>query len=296
MRRWVDEFSIQGLVSSSISKRLVVFISLSFLLLIDFLDYMIGGFLHLSVFLLVPVAFVTWNVGIQSGLLFSALSASYLMVDYALHPMMFPHPWVVLWDATVITVYFSVICLILTSLKSELDRALQKSKTDALTGLWNSAAFYEIAEQERQRSNRYHHPFTLCFLDLDNFKKVNDVHGHLMGDKLLKKVSAILQGQVRSSDRVARLGGDEFVVLFPETGPEAAERLSSQLHQAINTCLKEELPLVTLSMGVVTYYDVPEKIDEIVHAADLLMYEAKKSGKNSLRCQTVGLLAEAVRE
>jgi diguanylate cyclase (GGDEF)-like protein len=296
MWRWIDKFSIQKLISSSISKRLVVFISLSFLLLIDLLDYLIGGFLHLSVFLLVPVAFVTWNVGIQSGLLFSALSASYLMVDYALHPMMFPHPWVVLWDATVMTIYFSVICLILTSLKSELDKALQKSKTDALTGLMNSAAFYEIAEQERERSNRYHHPFTLCFLDLDNFKKVNDVHGHLMGDKLLKKVSAILQGQVRSSDRVARLGGDEFVVLFPETGPVAAKRLGSQLHQAINTCLKEELPLVTLSMGVVTYYDVPEKIDEIVHAADLLMYEAKKSGKNSLRCQTVGLPTKAARE
>ncbi len=98
MWRWIDQFSIQKLISSSISKRLVVFISLSFLLLIDLLDYLIGGLLHLTVFLLAPVAFVTWNIGIQSGLLFSVLCASYLMVDYALHPLMFPHPWVVLWD------------------------------------------------------------------------------------------------------------------------------------------------------------------------------------------------------
>jgi len=252
------------------------------------LDFLIGGFLHLSVFLLAPVALVTWNVGLRSGFVFSALSASYLIVDYLMHPFLFPRPWVVLWDTAVIILYFATVCYVLAALKTELEKARQKSKTDALTGLLNSYAFFEAAEAERERSIRYRHPFTLCFLDLDNFKKVNDTHGHLMGDKLLKKVSAILKNEVRSSDLVCRIGGDEFVVLFPETGPEAAKSLSLKLQRAVDEGIKAETPLVTLSMGVVTYFDIPEKIDDIVHAADILMYEAKKAGKNSLMYKTIG--------
>jgi diguanylate cyclase (GGDEF)-like protein len=257
--------------------------------LIDYLDYLIGGFFHLSVFLLAPVALVAWNVGLKTGLAFSLLSASYLVLDYFLHPFLFPHPWVVAWDAFAVTLYFSVTSLVLVSLKKELVNAFQKSKTDALTGLLNSGSFFEAAEKERFRADRYGHPFTLCFLDLDNFKRVNDIHGHMMGDMLLKKVSGILENEVRSSDLVARLGGDEFVVLFPEAGPEAAEILGSKLHQAIAAGLKEEQSLVTPSMGMVTYFQVPEKIEDIVHAADSLMYEAKRSGKNLVRSKTIGV-------
>jgi diguanylate cyclase (GGDEF)-like protein len=252
------------------------------------LDFLIGGLLHLSVFLLAPVALVTWNVGLRPGLVFSALSASYLIVDYLIHPFLFPHPWIVLWDTAAIIFYFAAVCYVLATLKVELGNAYQKSKTDALTGLFNSSAFFEAAEAERERSIRYGHPFSLCLLDLDNFKKVNDIHGHLMGDMLLKKVSKIIKNEVRSSDLVGRIGGDEFVVLFPETGPEIAKSLSLKLQRAVDEGIKGEMPLVTLSMGVVTYFDIPEKVDEIVHAADILMYEAKKAGKNLLRSKTIG--------
>lgn len=284
----VEKIQVQKLTTSSLSKRRVVGLSLLFILFIDFLDFLIGGLLHLSVFLLAPVALVTWNVGLRSGLVFSTLSASYLIVDYLIHPFLFPHPWIVLWDTAAIIFYFAAVCYVLAALKVELGNAYQKSKTDTLTGLLNSSAFFEAAEAERERSIRYRHPFTFCFLDLDNFKKINDTHGHLMGDKLLKKVSAILKMEVRSSDLVGRIGGDEFVVLFPETGPEAAEELSLKLKRAVDEGIKGEVPLVTISMGVVTYFDIPEKIDEIVHAADVLMYEAKKAGKNSLRSKTIG--------
>ncbi len=284
----VEKSPFPKLITSSLSKKGVVGVSLLFIVFIDFLDFLIGGLLHLSVFLLAPVALVTWNVGLGPGLIVSALSASYLIVDYLIHPFLFPHPWIVLWDTTAVIFYFAVVCCILAALKTELEKVHQKSRTDALTGLLNSSAFFEAAEAERQRSKRYLHPFTLCFLDLDNFKKVNDLHGHLMGDRLLKKVSKILKDGVRSSDLVARLGGDEFVVLFPETGPEAAGNLGSKLHQALAAGLKEETSLVTPSRGVVTYFDVPGTIDEIIHVADLLMYAAKKDGKNSVRRKTFG--------
>ena len=285
----IEKIPVQKLITSSLSKKGVVGISLFFILFVDLLDFLIGGLLHLSVFLLVPVALVAWNVGLKSGLIVSALSASYLIVDYLIHPFLFPHPWIVLWDTAVVILYFAVVCYVLAALKTELEKAYQKSKTDPLTGLLNSVTFLGAAEAERERSIRYRHPFTLCFLDLDNFKRVNDTHGHLMGDKLLRKVSAILKTEVRSSDIVGRIGGDEFVVLFPEAGPEAAKSLSLKLHRAVDEGIKEETPLVTLSMGVVTYFDIPEKIDDIVHHADLLMYEAKKSGKNIVRCKTIGL-------
>jgi len=284
----IEKTQIQKLITSSLSKKGIVGLSLLFILFIDFMDFLIGGFLHLSVFLLAPVALVTWNVGLRSGLVFSALSASYLIVDYLIHPLLYPHPWIVLWNTAAVIFYFAVVCYVLAALKAELEKAYQKSKTDALTGLLNSSAFFEAAEAERERSIRHGHPFTLCFLDLDNFKKVNDIHGHLRGDLLLKKISKILKNEVRSSDLVARLGGDEFVVLFPETGPEAAENLGSKLHQAVAADLKEDMPLVTLSMGVVTYFDTPEKIEDIVHAADILMYEAKRAGKNLVRSKTIG--------
>jgi diguanylate cyclase (GGDEF)-like protein len=285
----VEKIPAQKLITSSRSKKGVVGFSLLFILFIDFLDFLIGGLLHLSVFLLAPVALVTWNVGLKSGLLISILSASYLIVDYLIHPFLNPHPWIVLWNTAAVISYFAAVCYILTALKVELEKTYQKSKIDALTGLLNSSTFFEAAEAERERSIRYGHPFSLCFLDLDNFKKVNDTHGHLMGDKLLKKVSAILKNEVRSSDLVGRIGGDEFVVLFPETGPEVAGDLSFKLQRAVGEGIKEETPLVTISMGVVTYFDIPEKIDDIVHAADLLMYEAKKAGKNLLRSKTIGV-------
>src|SRR5579871_627077 len=270
----IEKFPVSKLIISSLSKKGVIGFSLLFIFFIDFLDFLIGGLLHLSVFLLVPVALTTWNVGLRSGLFLSTLSASYLIVDYLIHPFLFPHPWIVLWDTAAIIFYFAAVCYVLAALKAELEKAYQKSKTDALTGLLSSSAFFEAAEAERERSIRYGHPFTLCFLDLDNFKRINDTHGHLMGDKLLKKVSAILKNEVRSSDLVGRIGGDEFVVLFTETGPEAAEDLSLKLQRAVDEGIKEEMPMVTLSMGVVTYFDIPEKIDDIVHSADLLMYEA----------------------
>jgi diguanylate cyclase (GGDEF)-like protein len=284
----VENISVQKLITSSLSKKGIIGFSLLFILFIDFLDFLVGGLLHLSVFLLAPVALVTWNVGLRSGLALATLSASYLILDYLIHPILYPHPWIVLWDTAAVIFYFAAICFILAALKSELEKAHQKSKIDALTGLLSSSAFFEAAEAERERSVRYGHPFTLCFLDLDNFKKINDTHGHLMGDKLLRKVSAILKDEVRSSDLVGRIGGDEFVVLFPETGPEAAESLSLKLQRAVDEGIQEEMPLVTLSMGVATYFDIPDKIDDIVHGADLLMYEAKKSGKNIVRCKTFG--------
>lgn len=284
----IEKFPVSRLITSTLSRRVVVVLSLLFILFIDFLDFLIGGLLHLSVFLMVPVAMVAWNVGFVPGLVISVLAASYLVVDYLIHPFLFPHPWIVLWNTAAIIFYFAAICYVLAALKDELGKAHQKSSTDSLTGLLSSSAFFEAAEAERVRSIRYGHPFTLCFLDLDNFKKINDTHGHLMGDKLLRKVSAILMTEVRTSDLVGRIGGDEFVVLFPETGPEAAESLSLKLQRAVDEGIKGEMPLVTISMGVVTYLDIPEKIDDIVHAADLLMYEAKRAGKNLIRSKTIG--------
>jgi diguanylate cyclase (GGDEF)-like protein len=291
----VENISVQKLITSSLSKKRVIGFSLLFILFIDFLDFRVGGLLHLSVFLLAPVALVTWNVGLRPGLALSALSASYLILDYLIHPILHPHPWIVLWDTAAVSFYFAAICFVLAALKNELEKAHQKSKIDSLTGLLSSSFFFEAAEAERERSIRYGHPFTLCFLDLDNFKRINDTHGHLMGDKLLRKVSAILKNEVRSSDLVGRIGGDEFVVLFPETGPEAAESLGHKLKRAVDEGIQEEMPLVTLSMGVATYFDIPEKIEEIVHNADLLMYEAKKSGKNIVRCKAFGLPTGASR-
>ena len=255
--------------------------------IIDLLDFAIGADVHFSVLLLVPVYFTVWYVNFRSGVMLSVLSSIYMLVDYEAHPKYYHHFWVAVWNLMVLLIFFVAFCWVLDLLKRELKRAYHRAKTDSLTGLLNAKAFFEVAEIERARSDRFKHPLTLCFLDLDNFKEVNDRLGHLKGSELLKEVALVIRTVVREEDWVARMGGDEFAVLFPETGPEVVEILARKLHRAVAEDLQADGIRLTASVGVVTYFEVPNDAEEIVRAADLMMYEAKRAGKNKVLFRVV---------
>ena len=120
-------------------------------------------------------------------------------------------------------------------------------------------------------------------MDVDDFKQVNDRHGHSAGDRLLKAVADSIGQNVRDVDTVARLGGDEFAVLMPETGETAAQVVIRRVRrQLLEASRREGLP-VTFSIGVVTWYAPPATVDEVLRAADSLMYAAKRLGKNTVR-------------
>ena len=264
------------------SPKLVIVLAVLGIVLVDALDFSLGAEVHLSVLLLIPIYFTVWYVDFRGGVFLSFLSSIYLMVDYRAHPKYYHHFWVAAWNLGVLLVFFLVFCWVLDLLKQELKRAHRGAKTDGLTGLLNPRGFYEAVEREWSRSGRHGHPLTLLFFDLDNFKPVNDHYGHSRGDNLLQEIALILDRGVREGDSVARMGGDEFAILFPETGPEAVRDLAEKIHGAVEREDREAGITLTASIGVATFLVMPERFEEIVRAADLLMYEAKRAGKNKI--------------
>lgn len=158
--------------------------------------------------------------------------------------------------------------------------------TDPLTGLPNRRFFQEQLEREYARINRYPEPLTIAYLDLDNFKYVNDSMGHDIGDELLIIVSQTLASSIRSSDFAARLGGDEFAVMLPMLESESALPLLKKLQDELLDKMKSKKWPVTFSIGVVTYNEVMESSRDMIKKVDDLMYAVKKSGKNNV-CHVV---------
>ena len=259
-------------------------------LLIIYVDYLSGLEVHLTALLIIPVYFAAWYGGPRAGFTLSFLCASSLLIDPLLERKIYPHLWEVFWNMVVLLIFFSVFTYLLARLKRELEHTREMARTDNLTGLLNARAFFELADRERERAIRYGHPLTLCFLDLDNFKQVNDKLGHMTGDELLRIVALALRKNIRVSDTAARLGGDEFVTLFPETGEgEVLEPILQQLHTAVLQAIQRHGWSVTPSIGAATFYEVPGSVNDMLRHADELMYEAKRAGKNRVQARTLGV-------
>ena len=150
---------------------------------------------------------------------------------------------------------------------------------DPLTTVLNARAFASQVAQELGRNRRYGRPLALIYLDLDDFKKVNDAHGHATGDAVLRLVADAMRSAVRQADVVGRLGGDEFGVLMPETDGSLAHAVANRLAGGIRTVFRGT-PSVTASIGVVAVSGTEAGSDELLRKADQAMYEAKRAGKD----------------
>jgi diguanylate cyclase (GGDEF)-like protein len=156
----------------------------------------------------------------------------------------------------------------------------REARTDALTGTYNARAFHDLGQVEVARSQRYRHEVSLAYIDIDDFKVVNDSLGHGEGDHVLGQTGHVLRTVVRSVDAVARLGGDEFVVLMPETRPTDARAVIERLRQDLSRLRTSAGGPVSCSIGLVTFDSPPVSLEELVGAGDDLMYRAKRNGKN----------------
>ncbi len=150
---------------------------------------------------------------------------------------------------------------------------------DPLTTVLNARAFASQVAQELGRNRRYGRPLALIYLDLDDFKRVNDAHGHATGDAVLRLVADAMRSAVRQADFVGRLGGDEFGVLLPETDGSVAHSVANRLAGGIRTVFRGT-PSVTASIGVVAVTGTEAGSDELLRKADQAMYEAKRAGKD----------------
>ncbi|MBI4935139.1 MAG: diguanylate cyclase [Actinobacteria bacterium] len=164
------------------------------------------------------------------------------------------------------------------------ERAEDLANHDELTGLYNHRVFYSLLAEEIARADRFHRPVSVLMLDIDHFKRVNDVHGHQAGDRLLRGLSAVLTRKVRSIDRVCRYGGEEFTVILPETSSLPTRSMAERLRLAValeSFDIGEAASLnVTMSIGIATYPEQLSTLQDLVKAADLAMYCSKAEGRD----------------
>ncbi len=168
----------------------------------------------------------------------------------------------------------------------------QQAHLDALTGVLNRRQLQSVLEQEFKRAISVDSPLSLAFIDLDDFKKINDAHGHLVGDQVLQSFANCLQSQLRDADTVARYGGEEFVVLFPGAAEQTAVEVLRRVLQVVTDtpmAVIDETPLhVTFSAGVATHGDYERFNDThgLLQAADDVLYRSKSLGRNRVSARS----------
>ncbi|MCK5557322.1 MAG: diguanylate cyclase [Candidatus Hydrogenedentes bacterium] len=172
---------------------------------------------------------------------------------------------------------------------AEMSAALREQATrDALTGLYNRREMDRFLREEMNRHHRYDHPFTLLMADIDHFKKVNDAHGHQVGDDVLRWVAERFQESVRPLDRVVRYGGEEIAIIAPHTTPDNAFAMAERLRNLVAaqpfTVSRGdggtlEIP-ITISIGIAGMPMDADSEEGLISAADRALYEAKRNGRN----------------
>jgi diguanylate cyclase (GGDEF)-like protein len=256
-------------------------------------DYGAGPQLSFAVFYLLPIWLAAWWGGFAVGILFSLASAlAWHVVGVAHAPG--TAVYVHLWNGVVRFGFFAITSGLIAQLRTTLLHQRSLAQTDPLTGVANGRTFYERAQGEIQRSDRSGRPFTVAYLDLDNFKQVNDRRGHLAGDELLRQVARTMRRHTRAVDLIARLGGDEFVLLLPETdGPGALASLTRLRTALLREAARGGWP-VTFSVGAATFLRPPGDVDVVIRRVDALMYRVKRGGKNRIEHEVLRDAGEAV--
>ena len=182
--------------------------------------------------------------------------------------------------ALAMTLHATLVGLVVARLVSELQHL---SSHDALTGLLNRRAMEEALDAQFKRSVRTREPFAVMMLDLDHFKRINDRHGHPVGDQALQHVAALLRTEMRGSDSLGRFGGEEFVLLLPNTPMEHAERVAEKIRDLLDRSpLANDAVSIALSasIGVAQWHGENEDISRVLSRADAALFQAKVQGRN----------------
>ena len=174
------------------------------------------------------------------------------------------------------------------------EKVKQMAYLDGLTGIFNRRYFETRVAEEIERAQRYQNELSVIMIDVDNFKKLNDEFGHLLGDETLRQVSSILAQNLRKVDIACRYGGEEFVILAPQTSGEHAQGVAEKLRKMVEGWSFPGVPRpVTITAGVSSYPANGKTRDELVKAADDALYRAKQDGRNRVLVAGSGLATTA---
>lgn len=230
-----------------------------------------------SLLYILPIAFVAWFSGIRYGFFVMLVCIALWSVNNVVSSIL-----ITSWNIVSTLIFFSSIVALLHKTRGLWENEKILSRTDPLTGVKNLRAFTELVEYEMLRSQREKASFSLAYLDLDNFKKVNDSCGHAAGDELLKSIVSKIVSNLRSTDLVARLGGDEFAIFFPATDQASVQVVMRKVDSELSRMMQSNSCPTTLSTGVVTCRGGVYDLEKLISYADSLMYDVKRAGKNRI--------------
>jgi diguanylate cyclase (GGDEF)-like protein len=242
-------------------------------------DGLIESDAHVLLGFFVIVAAMTW-----AGRTVEAIVASQILVgartllDISRHTAQAPS--LLLLGLLSSAVLLGIAILMTRAVRGLVFHMNETARRDSLTGLLNTRAFHEVAERERARAERNGEPISIAFLDLDQFKQINDAHGHVVGDTVLTAVGEIITASVRATDIVGRVGGDEFTLILPDTDQFEAGAVLQRIRHRF--AMRTDIPFVTATTGYVTFITPPESVEKMIQTADSLMYRAKRRDDNGI--------------
>jgi len=269
-------------ISQRVSKP--VWVGLGFVLLgvVALVDYVTGVELSFSLFYLIPISLMAWAVSERFGLITAFFSAClWLGVEFGLGAR-YSNGFTYIWNM-IVRLGFFMLPVFMIRLNRAMEHEKMLARTDFLTGALNVRFFHELAQMEINRSARYKRTFTLAFIDVDNFKIINDTFGHMAGDAVLRTIATRIKSHLRKTDIVARVGGDEFAILLPETNKQTAPIVISNMQRTLLKEMNDNGWAVTFSIGVLTLTAPQISVDEMLGRADQLMYMVKNSSKNDIQ-------------
>ena len=258
-------------------------LALVLMVVVGSLDYLTSFEVSFSIFYLVPVAIAAWYAGTHFGWGACLLAAAvWLLVDTE-SGHLYSSAWIPFWNAGVRLGFFVIVAHLLGRLHVSLDSMAALAQFDGLTGLLNARSIKHDYEHIARFARRHRQTVAIGFIDLDDFKRINDNFGHQAGDDVLKAVATRLRDQARNSDLVGRVGGDEFVVLLPDTDLAGAEIFFLKLRSSLIELARAKQWQIGFSVGVAVISDPPQVAETAFAWADSLMYDVKKAGKNEVR-------------
>ncbi|HPI04238.1 MAG: putative diguanylate cyclase YcdT [Candidatus Aerophobetes bacterium ADurb.Bin490] len=267
---------------------ILIFICVLFCAFLGWLGVFVEYEFTFSTLYILPVMAAAWFGRLRFGIAVSVLAALTWFVGDLFAGRDYSRPFIPYINTAARIVLFIAVSALVNAVRKSLEMEIRLANEDFLTKISNSRGFFRYAEMELNRLKRYKKPFTIVYLDADNFKSVNDMHGHKAGDLLLVEIARIIRKHIRPTDMVARLGGDEFGVILIEAGPLKAKKIAGKIYRMLGAAMKKKHNLITFSFGVVTFMKPARTVDDVIKKADDLMYAAKHGGKDRINYSVYG--------